>query len=38
VQWAGTGVGRARVLPAAELVHLLADELRAALPASNSCA
>jgi nitronate monooxygenase len=38
VQWAGTGVGRARALPAAELVHLLADELRAALPTSNSCA
>jgi len=31
VQWAGTGAGRARALPAAELVHLLATELRTAL-------
>lgn len=30
VHWAGTGHGRARALPAAELVHMLADELRAA--------
>ena len=36
VQWAGTGVGRARALPAAELVRLLADELRAAMPVSTS--
>jgi nitronate monooxygenase len=28
VQWAGTGVGRARALPAAELVRTLAAELR----------
>jgi nitronate monooxygenase len=31
VQWAGTGAGRARALPAAELVHTLAAELRLAL-------
>ncbi|MBJ6144110.1 nitronate monooxygenase [Hymenobacter sp. BT559] len=35
VQWAGTGAGRARALPAAELVRVLADELRAAMPISN---
>ena len=33
VQWAGTGHGRARALPAAELVRVLADELRAAITA-----
>jgi len=32
VQWAGTGVGRARALPAAELVQVLAAELQAAMP------
>jgi nitronate monooxygenase len=32
VQWAGTGAGQARALPAAELVRVLADELRAAMP------
>jgi nitronate monooxygenase len=31
VQWAGTGVGRARALPAAELVRALAAELHQAL-------
>jgi len=31
VQWAGTGVGRARMLPAAELVRTLAAELNQAL-------
>lgn len=31
VQWAGTGVGRARALPAAELVRTLAAELHQAL-------
>jgi nitronate monooxygenase len=31
VQWAGTGAGRTRVLPAAELVQVLAAELQAAL-------
>lgn len=31
VQWAGTGVGQARALPAAELVQVLADELRTAM-------
>ncbi|GAB3583260.1 NAD(P)H-dependent flavin oxidoreductase [Hymenobacter daeguensis] len=31
VQWAGTGAGRARPLPAAELVRILAAELEAAL-------
>ncbi|GAB3859043.1 nitronate monooxygenase [Hymenobacter terrigena] len=31
VQWAGTGAGRARALPAAELVRALAAELRLAL-------
>lgn len=31
VQWAGTGVGRARALPAAELVRTLATELHQAL-------
>ncbi|WP_211223360.1 NAD(P)H-dependent flavin oxidoreductase [Hymenobacter norwichensis] len=31
VQWAGTGVGRARALPAAELVRTLAAELQQAL-------
>ncbi len=35
VQWAGTGVGRARALPAAELVQVLADELRAVMPVST---
>jgi len=30
VQWAGTGAGRARALPAAELVQVLAAELHAA--------
>jgi nitronate monooxygenase len=35
VQWAGTGAGRARALPAAELVRVLADELGAAMPISN---
>ena len=31
VQWAGTGHGRARVLPAAELIRVLAQELRATM-------
>jgi nitronate monooxygenase len=31
VQWAGSGNGRARVLPAAELVQALAQELQAAM-------
>lgn len=31
VQWAGTGAGQARALPAAELVRVLATELQAAL-------
>jgi nitronate monooxygenase len=31
VQWAGTGAGRARALPAAELVQVLAAELQAAM-------
>jgi nitronate monooxygenase len=31
VQWAGTGVGQSRALPAAELVRVLANELRAAI-------
>ncbi|TVT41313.1 nitronate monooxygenase [Hymenobacter setariae] len=35
VQWAGTGVGLARALPAAELVQVLANELRAAMPVPN---
>jgi nitronate monooxygenase len=29
-QWAGEGAGRARVMPAAQLVQILADELKAA--------
>lgn len=32
VQWAGTGLGQARALPAAELVRVLARELAAAMP------
>lgn len=32
VQWAGTGAGQARALPAAELVQVLAAELQAAMP------
>lgn len=36
VQWAGTGAGRARALPAAELVRVLATELQAALAVTTS--
>ena len=35
VQWAGTGVGRARALPAAELVRVLAHELSAAMSSAS---
>ena len=35
VQWAGTGAARARTLPAASLVQILAEELRAAMAVSG---
>lgn len=36
VQWAGTGVGRSRLLPAADLVRVLMQEVGRALAHSNS--